>query len=70
MKNSWTSETEKEKAVKARKILEIAKNVEAEKIKKGFIWIIKGKECKLVNPEKINIYKDSGWEIIKKSKKL
>jgi hypothetical protein len=54
---------------KAKFQLEKVKEIELEKIEKGFIWVKKEKTSKLIHPSKLKMYKTDGWNKLKTNKK-
>lgn len=46
----------------AQLVLVIAKEVEASKKEKGFVWVHKGKEHKQVHPDKLKMMFKDGWK--------
>lgn len=69
LKNNTIGNLENDKArEKAMGILEAVKQNEKDKIKKGFVWVIKDKISKLVSPDKLKQCKIDGFKPIKKIK--
>lgn len=59
----------KNDVIKAKIQLEKVKEIEHQKIQKGFVWVKKEKTSKLIHPSKLNIYKIDGWNKLKINKK-
>lgn len=49
----------------AKKQLLVAREMEQEKIKKGFRYMINGKTAKLVSPDMFSKLKKDGWRFVK-----
>jgi hypothetical protein len=61
--NSIGVEINKENRIKAKRVLEIAKEKESELISSGAVWMKKEKTMVLVPKKKINDYKQKGFKL-------
>jgi hypothetical protein len=50
---------------KAKKALDVCKQIEIQRIKDGYVWLTNGKTSRLVHPDKVKVIIKEGWKKLK-----
>lgn len=55
----------KKEIEKAKKALDVCKEIESKRISEGWIWLTNGKTSKLAHPDKVKALVKEGWKKLK-----